>query len=109
MRADVVIVGGGPAGASTALFLAHASPELAERILVVDKERFPREKYCAGGVGARADRLLGSIGLTVDVPSVWLNGVALRAMGQTLVVRDGAIGRVIRRIEFDHELLRSAE
>jgi geranylgeranyl reductase family protein len=108
-HADVLIVGGGPAGASAALFLAHAAPELTDRILVVDKERFPREKYCAGGVGARADRLLGSIGVTVEVPSVWLHGVAFRAIGRTVVVREDDIGRVIRRIEFDHELLRTAE
>jgi len=109
MRADVLIVGGGPAGASTALFLSHAARGLTDRILLVDKEQFPREKYCAGGVGARADKLLSSIGVTVDVPSVWLNGVAFRAMGETLTVREGDIGRVIRRTEFDHELLRQAE
>lgn len=103
-RVEVLIVGGGPAGVTTQLFLAHAAPHLAERTVLVEKERYPREKYCAGGVGARADKLLSSIGVTVDVPSVWLEGVAFRAMGQTCVVREGAIGRVVRRIEFDHEL-----
>ncbi len=107
-NAEVLIVGGGPAGISTALFLSHAAPELTDRIVVLEKARYPREKYCAGGVGARADKLLGSIGVVVDVPSVWLEGVAFRAMGRTLTVREGAIGRVVRRIEFDHALARIA-
>ena len=110
-QVEVAIVGGGPAGISAALFLAHAAPELTDRIVVLEKEHYPREKYCAGGVGARADNLLGSIGVQVDVPSVPLNGVAFRAAGQLSVVRDpvgGRIGRVVRRIEFDHELARTA-
>jgi halogenation protein CepH len=37
-RADVVIVGGGPAGASTAALLAEAGL----RVLVLERERFPR-------------------------------------------------------------------
>lgn len=101
-------MGAGPAGSATALFLAHVAPELTDRILVLEKEHFPREKFCAGGVGARADKLLGSIGVRVDVPSVWLDGIAFRAMGHTTTVREPGIGRVVRRIEFDHELVRVA-
>jgi len=107
-QAFVIIAGGGPAGISTALFLAHAAPGLADRIVVLEKARYPREKYCAGGVGARADKLLASIGVVVDVPSVWLDGIAFRAMERTTTVREGAIGRVVRRIEFDHALARIA-
>lgn len=100
----VLIVGGGPAGISTALFLAHAAPELIDRIVVFEKERYPREKFCAGAVGARADRLLASIGVTVDVPSAPIGGIAFRALGETISVRESDAGRVVRRIEFDHAL-----
>jgi flavin-dependent dehydrogenase len=107
-RVETVIVGGGPAGIATALFLAHAAPGRTDRIVVLEKERYPREKFCAGGLGARADRLLGSIGAVVDVPSAPVDGVAFRARSGTLIVRDREIGRVVRRIEFDHELARIA-
>jgi flavin-dependent dehydrogenase len=109
-RVEIVIVGGGPAGIATALFLSHAAPELTRRIVVLEKERYPREKFCAGAIGARADKLLGSIGVVVDVPSVPIRGIAFRAMGQTVPVRDGErlVGRVVRRIEFDHALAEQA-
>jgi geranylgeranyl reductase family protein len=40
---DVLVVGGGPAGAATAAFLAERGVD----VLIVDKARFPREKPCA--------------------------------------------------------------
>lgn len=108
MRKRVVIVGGGPSGISTALFLVHALPEIAGDVVVLERETFPREKFCAGGLGARADRLLARIGVTVDVPSVPIDGIAVRAAGETRVVREPGAGRVVRRIEFDHALVRAA-
>lgn len=107
---DVVIVGGGPAGLSTALFLTHAAPYLRERIVVLERGTYPRDKICAGAVGARADRVLASIGVRVDVPHVPIRGLSVRAHGKTLAVRrEGAvIGRVVRRIEFDHALATQA-
>ncbi len=101
-------MGGGPAGLSTALFLAHAAPWLTERIVVLEREHYPREKYCAGALGARADLALGRIGVQVQVPSVPVSGVAFQACGRRLDVRDGVIGRVVRRMEYDHELARQA-
>jgi menaquinone-9 beta-reductase len=107
---DVAIVGAGPAGATTALALAHAAPELAARVVLLEKARFPRDKPCAGALGGRGDRLLRSIGVTVDVPSVWVDGISLRSKaGESRARRPSAIGRVVRRLEFDHALARAAE
>jgi flavin-dependent dehydrogenase len=105
---DVVIVGGGPAGLATALFLCHADPARRGRVVVLEKERYPRDKYCAGGIGARADQLLARIGVSVDVPSVPIDNMTLDLAGGRVAARDRAIGRVVRRIEFDHELARIA-
>src|SRR5258706_11033367 len=103
-----VIVGGGPAGISTALFLAHHAPALADRMVVLEKERYPREKFCAGAIGARADTLLASIGVTVDVPSAPIGGLRCVAQGRSVLARLPAAGRVVRRIEFDHALAEAA-
>lgn len=106
---ETIIVGGGPAGIATALFLANADPKLTERIVVLEKERYPREKFCAGGIGARADRLLARAGVVVDVPSVEISSIALRVQGRELVGSAPHIGRTIRRIEYDHELANIAK
>jgi flavin-dependent dehydrogenase len=106
--ADVIIVGGGPAGLSTAIFLLHTAPHLRGRVLILEKEHYPRDKFCAGGIGARADRLLASIGIDVDVPSVPIDGVSLKLPDGTVSVREGAVGRVVRRLEYDHALAKIA-
>src|SRR5204862_5111128 len=103
---DVAIVGGGPAGISTALHLQAAAP--AARVVVLEKQRYPRDKICAGGIGARAFRLLERIAVEVACPHVALDAGALRLAGDTVVVREPGCGAVVRRIEFDHAFARRA-
>ena len=106
--ADVAIVGGGPAGSATALALAFVAPELASRTVVLEKARYPRDKPCAGAIGARGDALLREIGVHVRVPSVAIDGVSFRASLGSAVAAPGKIGRVVRRLEFDHALALAA-
>lgn len=107
---DVAIVGGGPAGISTALHLQHAAP--STRIIVLEQARYPREKICAGGIGARAFRLLDKIGVDVACPHVPLDAIALRLAGdpagELIEIREPGCGAVVRRVEFDHALARAA-
>ena len=101
---DLVIVGGGPAGLSTAL---HAR-ELGDRMVVLEKHRYPRDKICAGGIGARAFRILDNIGVTVECAKVPIDALALRFAGETVTVREPGLGVVVRRYDFDHAFAKVA-
>lgn len=106
---DVVIVGGGPAGLVTAIALAAAAPEIAARTVVLEKGRYPREKFCAGAVGGRGDAILDALGVRPDVPSAVVTGMSFAGgAGTRAETLDVPIGRVVRRIEFDAALARAA-
>ena len=46
----MVIVGGGPAGRSSAAATISAEPPILGRIIVLEKGRSPRDKYCGGAL-----------------------------------------------------------
>ncbi|HEY8059152.1 MAG TPA: geranylgeranyl reductase family protein, partial [Acidimicrobiales bacterium] len=59
MDADVLIVGGGPAGAACGYWLAKAGHD----VLIVERKAFPREKTCGDGLTPRAVHQLEEMGL----------------------------------------------
>lgn len=105
---DIAIVGAGPAGIATAASLVRCDPAWADRIVVLERSAFPRDKICAGGLGARADQTLARLDLDAQVPSAPIHGICLRLPAGTRTVRAAEpIGRVVRRRQLDHALARS--
>ncbi len=105
-RADVLIVGGGPAGSACATTLAAAGRD----VLVVDAAAFPRDKPCAGWITPEVlDEIPFSIG-------TYANDHVAQPISRFRIGRiDGSASDVeygatvswgVRRREFDAELLR---
>lgn len=108
--ADVVVVGGGPAGAASAVFLR----QLGHAVVLLDKARFPRDKVCGESVSPEGRRLIEAVGA----------GASLRALapwpirGMTLTAPDGTrfsgrypqdrAGFALRREALDAALLERA-
>lgn len=61
--AEVIVVGGGPAGSATALLLARAG----HAVLLLDKARFPRHKACSEYINAGGVAALDELGLLDEV------------------------------------------
>lgn len=93
-RADVIVVGGGPAGASTAVHLARRGV----RVTIVERARFPRAKPCAECLSPQASRLLNDLGALEELErrGVWLRGMTVRAPNGTTVRGDYAAGHGFR-------------
>lgn len=108
-HADILIVGSGPSGTSTALHLVKNNPTWAERIVVVDKAVHPREKLCGGGVTHIGQNILARLGLPFEPKSFEVREVRLLYEDQSYSFFGNPVFRIIRRDEFDHWLVKTAE
>ena len=102
---EVVIVGAGPAGAAAALVLARRG----RRVLLVDRERFPRDKVCGDALIPDALRALERLGLIDGVRAL---GHAATTLSLYSAARErldvpSAFITLSRRV-FDHFLVRQA-
>lgn len=109
---EVVIVGGGPGGAAAAYWLARAG----HSVVVVEKQRFPRDKICGDGLTPRAIHQLTDMGFDFAVPELHkIIGLRAYAGGVKLEMPwpDHSVypnwGAVIRRTDLDMQVAALAE
>jgi geranylgeranyl reductase family protein len=111
--ADVIVVGAGPAGSTTAYHLARAGLD----VLLLEKTEFPREKVCGDGLTPRAVKQLVAMGIDISEEAGWLRNKGLRIIGGghrlQLDWPDLAsfpdYGLVRKRDDFDEQLARQAQ
>jgi geranylgeranyl reductase family protein len=110
-RADLVVVGAGPAGSAAAAWAARAGRD----VLVIDSASFPRDKACGDGLTPRAVAELEGLGL-----GDWLDarirhrGLRMSGFGGEMEVdwpgpSFPATGSAVPRVELDDRIRKVAE
>ena len=110
--ADVIVVGAGPGGSTTAAYLAMAGLD----VLLLEKTHFPREKVCGDGLTPRAVRELITLGISTPEDDGWIKNKGLRIIGGGMrlqldwpdVASFPPYGLVRTRQDFDDILARHA-
>ena len=111
-QADVIVVGAGPAGSTTAYHLAKAGLD----VLLLEKTAFPREKICGDGLTPRAVTQLVRMGIDTSTDAGWLHNKGLRILAGGLqleldwpeLAAHPNFGLVRPRADFDDLLARQA-
>jgi menaquinone-9 beta-reductase len=111
LAADIVVIGGGPAGSAAAIGLARAGRD----VTLVDRARFPRDKVCGDGITTGALRLLEDLGLQPRRVASWqrvddviVRGPAGPEVTFPLPRGRGTYAAVARRADLDAALLDEA-
>jgi menaquinone-9 beta-reductase len=111
MTYDVLVVGGGPAGATAAALAARAGLST----LIIERTRFPREKVCGDCLNPGAWRVLDELGVSEKIdrlPSAklrWVDFRNIRGRSIRFALSDRGRGeRGIRRKLFDETLINHA-
>ena len=84
-RTDVLVVGAGPAGATTSLFLEHKGIDH----LVIDQSEFPRDKICGDALSGKVIDVLARLDPRLVNEMEALTGEFLPCYGITFVAPNG--------------------
>ena len=102
IHTPVLIVGGGPAGATCARTLKRAGVD----VMILDKKSFPRDKPCAGWITPKVFRTLRISPELYPHNLTTFNRLHVCVRGRSIPIP--TCQYAIRRIEFDHWLLQRA-
>ena len=107
---DLVIIGAGPAGISTALHLLQTDPSWKARLVVLEKGSHPRHKLCGGGGTRYGLDILRSLSLPdpLPLPQAPVEDARLVYQHRTVHVRGAPEFIVFHRPELDAYLAEEA-
>lgn len=115
---DVIVVGSGPGGSSTAMFLAKNG---VKDVLLLDKAKFPRDKICGDAFSGKSLGIARELGIVSDIekaPNEVVYGVLFSSPKGTLVnipfpgadkEKKAKPGFCIKRIVGDNVLFQNAK
>ena len=111
---DVCIVGAGPAGSTCAFYLARQGV----RVLLLDRERFPRDKLCGDAICSPAHAHLRRMGVLQQIEAEGLGNWAaigglfspkgIGYVGSSVDANRQPLVIAIRRIVLDEKMVRAA-
>ncbi|HSL21284.1 MAG TPA: NAD(P)/FAD-dependent oxidoreductase [Vicinamibacterales bacterium] len=108
MKADVLIVGAGPAGCVAAILLAREGV----RVRLLDRARFPRRKLCGDTINPGTSAMLRRLGLgrAAEQGALRVDGMIVSGSGVVVSGRypRGVSGLAITRAAFDARLFDAA-
>jgi geranylgeranyl reductase family protein len=104
-KADVLVVGAGPAGSILAYYLAKAGMN----VVLLDKVKFPRGKTCGGGINVGTQKLI-PFDLSPVIEGT-ITGISFTRKFEDPFTRryPGPLLFMVRRESFDDFLVRKAE
>lgn len=110
MRRRVVIIGAGPGGAAAAIRLAQSG---VRDIVLLDKDRFPREKTCGSALSPNGLKLAATLGIGAEVERLGYPIHSLRVVTpgnreMRLFTGEGAAVVLLRK-HFDQLLVERAQ
>jgi flavin-dependent dehydrogenase len=106
---EIMIVGGGPAGISTWLYLYKLNPDIAKKAILIEKAGYPREKLCGGALGGWTEIALKQLKIDINIPSVYIHTLECRLGEKICQINKKNFFRIVRRHEFDQTLSQVAK
>lgn len=104
MKFDVIVVGSGPAGSCSAYHLSKAGL----KVLILEKEKIPRFKLCAGCISARTHRLLPEGYEKLILNTIKAGRLGFKGLEEARVDAGGDVAWIVDRRDFDHFLAMKA-
>ncbi len=106
---DLIIVGSGPAGISTWLYLHKYHPDLASHTLVIEKQQHPREKLCGGALqNIFVNKFLNDVDINLSIPKVNIDSITVKYGDDGFSFNQNEFISIIERARFDHFLVEVA-